>query len=110
MILSGKIYSAEELHEAGLVDIVVANGKGIEAVNDYIKKQERRSNGFLAVQKARHRFNPLAYQELIDITTVWVDAALNLNEKDLKVMDRFVRSQEKLFLQPQVEPDISRAA
>ena len=106
MILGGKIYSAEELYEAGLIDILVEDGKGVEAVNEYIKKQERRSNGFMAVQKARHRFNPLTYQELIDITTVWVDAALKLNEKDLKVMDRFVRSQEKLFLQPQVQQSI----
>lgn len=110
MILSGKIYSAEELHEAGLIDILVEDGKGVEAVNDYVKKQERRSNGFLAVQKARHRFNPVTQQELMDITTVWVDAALKLNEKDLKVMDRFVRSQEKLFLQPQVLPSMSTAA
>jgi DSF synthase len=110
MILGGKMYSAEELYEAGLIDILAEDGKGVEAVNDYIKKQERRSNGFLAVQKARHRFNPLTYQELIDITTVWVDAALKLNEKDLKVMDRFVRSQEKLFLQPQAQPLVSNAA
>ncbi|BCK87892.1 fatty acid oxidation complex subunit alpha [Sideroxyarcus emersonii] len=110
MILSGKIYSAEELHEAGLIDILAEEGKGVEAVNEYIKRQERRSNGFLAVQKARHRFNPLTYQELIDITIVWVDAALKLNEKDLKVMDRFVRSQEKLFLHPQVQPSFSDAA
>jgi DSF synthase len=46
----------------------------------------------------------------MDITTVWVDAALKLNEKDLKVMDRFVRSQEKLFLQPQDRPLVSNAA
>ena len=110
MILGGKIYCAEELHEAGLIDILAEDGKGVETVNDYIRKQERRSNGFLAVQKARHRFNPLTYQELIDITNVWVDAALKLNEKDLKVMDRFVRSQEKLFLQPQTQPSISTAA
>lgn len=111
MILSGKIFSAEELYEAGLVDILAEDGKGVETVNEYIKKQERRSNGFMAVQKARNRFNPLTYQELIDITTVWVDAALKLNEKDLKVMDRFVRSQEKLFLQPPVQQSfISNAA
>lgn len=103
MILGGKMYSAEELYEVGLIDILAEDGKGVEAVNDYIKKQERRSNGFLAVQKARHRFNPVTRQELMDITTVWVDAALKLNEKDLKVMDRFVRSQEKLFLQPQAQ-------
>lgn len=110
MILGGKMYSAEELYEAGLVDVLAEDGKGVDAVNDYIRKQERRSNGFLAVQKARHRFNPLTYQELIDITTVWVDAALKLNEKDLKVMDRFVRSQEKLFLRPQEQPIVSSAA
>lgn len=110
MILSGKMYSAEELYEAGLIDVLAEDGKGVEAVNDYIKKQERRSNGFLAVQKARHRFNPVTQQELMDITTVWVDAALKLSEKDLKVMDRFVRSQEKLFLQPQEQSVVANAA
>lgn len=110
MILSGKMYSAEELFEAGLVDVLADDGKGVEAVNEYIRKQERRSNGFLAVQKARHRFNPITNQELMDITTVWVDAALKLTEKDLKVMDRFVRSQEKLFLRPQEQTIISHAA
>jgi DSF synthase len=110
MILGGKIYCAEELYEAGLIDILAEDGKGVEAVNDYIKKQERRSNGFLALQKARHRFNPVTQQELMDITTVWVDAALKLNEKDLKVMDRFVRSQEKLFLPPQVQPSLVPSA
>jgi DSF synthase len=110
MILGGKMYSAEELYEAGLIDVLAEDGEGVAAVNDYIKKQERRSNGFLAVQKARHRFNPVTLQELMDITTVWVDAALKLNERDLKVMDRFVRSQEKLFLQPQAQPSISSAA
>lgn len=110
MILSGKMYSAEELYEAGVVDILTDEGKGVDAVNEYVRKQERRSNGFLAVQMARHRFNPLTYQELIDITMVWVDAALKLTEKDLKVMDRFVRSQEKLFLQPAESPILHSAA
>jgi len=61
------------------------------------EKQARRSNGYIALQKARHRFNPVTYQELMDITGIWVDAALQLNARDLKVMDRFVRSQQKLF-------------
>jgi DSF synthase len=104
IILSGKLYSAEEFHDMGLVDILVEDGEGERAVHDYIEKQERRANGFLAVQKARHRYNPVTYQELMDITYVWVDAALKLSERDLKVMDRFVRSQEKLF----VKPDVSR--
>jgi DSF synthase len=97
MILSGKIYSAEELLEMGLVDVLVEDGLGEVAVYDYIDKQSRRSNAFMALKKARQRFNPMTYKEMLDITNIWVDAALRLNDKDLKVMDRFARSQQKLF-------------
>ncbi len=38
MILSGKMYSAEELYEAGLIDILAEDGKGVEAVNEYIRE------------------------------------------------------------------------
>ncbi len=97
MILSGKIYSAEELHELGLVDVLVEDGEGVEAVRDYVVKRSRCSNGYMALQKAKQRFNPVTYQEMLDITNIWVDAALQLNDRDLKVMDRFSRSQQKLF-------------
>lgn len=99
IILSGKMYKAEELFEMGVVDVLADVGQGENALYDYVKKQERRANGYQAVQRARHRFNPVTHQELLDITTIWVDAALKLTDKDLKVMDRLVRSQEKLFVQ-----------
>ena len=103
MILGGKIYSAEELHEMGIVDVLAESGAGIQAVYDFVKKQERRANGFRAIQQVRQRYNPVTYEELMDVIQIWVDAALRLNEKDLKVMDRFVRSQERAFLSKQEE-------
>jgi DSF synthase len=98
MILDGESYSAEELHAAGLIDVLADVGKGEQAVYEYIRLREHRSNGFVAVQHAARTYNPVTYQELVDITTIWVDAALNLNQRDLRVMDRFVRAQEKLFI------------
>lgn len=97
MILSGKVYSAEELYELGLVDVLAEDGEGVEAVRDYVAKRARCSNGYMALQKARHRFNPVTYQEMMDIANIWVDAALQLGERDIKVMDRFARSQQKNF-------------
>jgi DSF synthase len=97
LILSGKVYPAAELYELGLVDVLVEDGKGVEAVRDYVARRARCSNGYMALQKARHRFNPVTYQEMMDIANIWVDAALQLGEKDLKVMDRFARSQQKLY-------------
>jgi len=97
IITNGNIYSAKSLHELGVVDVLVEDGEGEGAVYDYVRRQARYANGYLAVQRARQRFNPVTYQELMDITTIWVDAALQLGEKDLKIMDRFVRSQQKQF-------------
>jgi DSF synthase len=112
MILSGKVYSSEELYEMGLVDVLAEVGQGEYAVYDYIEKNDRRSNGFRAVQQARQIFSPVTYKELMDITTVWVDSALKLSDRDLKVMERFVRTQEKRFAKPQtqIQPTQSKVA
>ena len=97
MILSGKMYSAEEMHDIGLVDVLVEDGEGEAGVLEYIQRQKRRANGFKAMQRARQQVNPITYQELLNITTIWVDAALQLTENDLKMMDRLARSQQKLY-------------
>lgn len=110
LILSGKMFEAEELSSMGVVDVLAEKGEGEAALFDYIRKQERRANAFQAVQRAKHRFNPVSYEELLDITTIWVEAALKLTEKDLKVMDRLVRSQERHYTPSQEVPDQTRAA
>src|SRR3712207_4090014 len=36
MILSGRVHTAEELHEMGLVDVLAPDGEGEEAVLDFV--------------------------------------------------------------------------
>ena len=93
MILSGRIYTAEELHALGVVDLLVEDGTGEAAVREYVRRNERHRNGMQAVFSCRQHFQPVKYEELLDITSVWVDAAMRLEEKDLKLMSRLVRSQ-----------------
>ncbi len=93
MILGGKLYTAEEMYEAGIVDILVEDGNGQDAVYDYIKKENRAKNGFQAFRKAKRCCNPVTYEELEAITTIWVDAALQLRDKDLRMMERLVKRQ-----------------
>lgn len=97
MILNGRIYTAEELQEIGLVDVVTDDDEGEAGVLEYIQKQNRRSNAYQAVQRVRQRVNPITRDELMDITTIWVEAALKLGENDLKMMSRLARSQQKLY-------------
>ena len=41
MILSGKTYSAEELYEMGIVDVLADEGKGEQAVREYVLRNRR---------------------------------------------------------------------
>jgi DSF synthase len=95
MIFSGNIYTAAELHEMGVVDVLVEDGTGEAAVHDYISRNERRRNGMQAMFNCRRHLDPISYDELLNITNIWVDAALRLEEKDLKLMSRLGRSQLK---------------
>ncbi len=95
MILSGKIYLAEELYEMGVIDILAEDGEGEQALDKFIKKADRTHNTRLALQKVRQCYHPVKYEELIDIVTIWVDTALTLKDRDLRMMDRLVRAQNK---------------
>jgi len=93
LILSGKLYSAQEMFEMGVVDILAEDGHGERAVYDYLKKESRLHNGYCAVRHARRFCNPVTLDELENITTVWVNAALQLTAKDLRMMERLVKKQ-----------------
>ena len=93
LVRSGKIYTGEELYRMGVVDVLAEDGQGEYAMNNWIKKNHRGLNSNQAITRAAQRVNPLAYEELYDITLIWVDAALNLDERNLKVMERLIRAQ-----------------
>lgn len=95
LILSGKLYSAQELYDMGVVDVLAEPGAGEQAVEDYIRRRRKNNQAHRAVQRVRQIYQPVRYDELMAIVRVWVDTALQLEEKDLKTMERLVRAQER---------------
>ncbi|MDO1584799.1 crotonase/enoyl-CoA hydratase family protein [Rhizobium oryzicola] len=95
MIMSGRIYSADELHAMGLVDLVVEDGTGQQAAKEYINRNNRKHSIYRTLRDVRRRVNPLAYEELIDVVDLWVDAAMELEESDLRKIDRLRIAQAK---------------
>jgi DSF synthase len=95
MIASGNIFQAEDLHKMGLVDILVPDGEGEKALFDLARQQNKHRNGLRAMYECRQHYQPVQYSELMKIATIWVDAALRLNDKDLQMMSRLVRAQLK---------------
>lgn len=90
LILSGRIYTGEELHEMGVVDVLAEDGEGEQAVYGYIARENRGRNGYRALRAARRLSNPVTLEELMGITQIWVDAALRLTPRDLRMMERLV--------------------
>ena len=95
MILSGRIYTADELHEMGLVHTVVPDGEGEQAVNAYVDANSRWHNAHHATFKAGRRVDPVTLEELQDVVDGWADAALNLSEMDLRRMSRLAGAQDR---------------
>lgn len=94
MIGSGAIYSAGELYEMGIVNHLIGSDNVRESVERILRQHSRLDNGFQAMMLARQRCNPVTFEELEDIVRIWVDAALRLTARDLKMMERLIKAQQ----------------
>ncbi len=93
MMTSGRLYSADDLYEMGIVDVLAEDGDGIEAVRAFIDSHRRASKSRLAIARLRQTVAPVTRQELIDITDLWVDTAVTLEARDLRKMEHLVAAQ-----------------
>ena len=93
MILSGTLYTAEQLYDMGIVDVLAEKGEGELAVYRYIKNANRTMNTYKSMQKVKDICNQISYKELEDVAAIWADAALQLSNKDIRMMERLVRRQ-----------------
>jgi DSF synthase len=95
MILSGKCYTAEELAEMGVVDVLAPRGEGEAALRAFVAENRRRHAMRTALAAVRRRCAPITYEELLDVVEIWVETALKLDEADLRRMDRLVAAQQR---------------
>ncbi|MGB3211235.1 MAG: crotonase/enoyl-CoA hydratase family protein [Desulforhopalus sp.] len=93
MLGGGQMYSARKLYDMGVVHHLGKTGKGVESVEKFMRQHQQASNGHRALQQVRQCYNPTSYKELADITELWVDAALRLEDENLRLIDRLVKAQ-----------------
>lgn len=93
LISNPDLLSAGEMLQKGIIDLVVNDGEGPAAVNEYLRHKEPMARGLLQV---RRRVRPLDRRELDDIVQIWVDTAMRINTRDLKLMGHLIARQDKL--------------
>jgi DSF synthase len=90
-----KKYTAEELYDLGIVDMVVEDGAGKDAAYDYIDNQHRFSNAYNAIREVTDYYHKVDYNGLYKIGENWVKAALKLSDRDLRKMEIIGKGQDK---------------
>ena len=95
MILSGRLFSAEELHYRKLVDVVAEDGEGEEALDRVVRDVDQRLRGTLAALRAQRLAAPIRYEALTEIVELWSESALGLTDRDLRLMERLARAQAR---------------
>ena len=65
----------------------------------------KRRNGMQAMFRARQFVSPVTRQELDGIVELWVDAAMRLGERELKMMTRLARAQARRLENEQAAND-----
>jgi len=110
LILGGRLYDAEELETMGLVDLVVDAGEGEAAVREYLTRNQRRHGVLHALSQVRRRCQPVSYEELIAVTSLWVETALRLDDADLRRMEHLVRAQQRRYERTRREPPMPISA
>jgi len=95
LITSGTIYSARQLYDIGVVDVITPDGTGEQAVSGFIRRHAKSSNGRRGYERARNEVDPVTREELMNVVDVWADTALKLHERDLRMMERLVRAQHR---------------
>ncbi|HEX2719529.1 MAG TPA: crotonase/enoyl-CoA hydratase family protein [Candidatus Deferrimicrobium sp.] len=96
MLLNGKLHRAADLHAEGIVDILAENGRGENAVYEHIVRQAGRQNAQQAVLQVRRKLRPLLYEELMEVKEIWVDTAMRLGPREIRLMERLVNAQTRV--------------
>ncbi|MCG7912019.1 MAG: enoyl-CoA hydratase-related protein [Candidatus Thiodiazotropha taylori] len=109
MIVNAEGYTAEQLYEMGIVDMIAEKDRLDEALRQFIRRLKKSNITRKAVLNMRNRVMPLEKQELNDIADHWVDSAFSLSDRDINAMSRLVRAQSRMMAsqQPSVKESLT---
>jgi DSF synthase len=105
IILSGKTYTASELYDIGVIDVLAEDGDGVMTTKRYLSNHNQSHNTIRSMKKIRQIVHPITREQLYDIVNIWLEAAMDLSEKDLAKMDRLLHLQKDMKNSKRIKQD-----
>ena len=97
VVMSGQVFTAAEMHDLGVVDVLADDGMGTDIVRGLIRARQKRQNSYRAMARAKREYQPVPLSEMKAIVGIWVEAVLQLDARDLRMMARLVKAQDRLI-------------
>jgi|SoiMethySBSTD1v2_1073268.scaffolds.fasta_scaffold134185_2 DSF synthase len=108
---TGRLYSAQELLDMGVVDQVVNTGEANDAVASLIRQREQQHGAHSAMNTVDRMLNPVTLGELTDVVRLWVDCAMQMTPRSVEWMRRLHRQQIATYGRAlEIVPHTERAA
>ncbi|MGD9545270.1 MAG: crotonase/enoyl-CoA hydratase family protein [Methylocystis sp.] len=97
ILSAGRVYSARELYDLDIVDVVAPEGRALETAHEWMldpdgSKWRRRQ----ALVKFRKQCFPVRKEELLRVVELWTDCSMAISRHDLRYMERLVSAQLRL--------------
>ena len=102
IVASGKIYTAREMFELGVVDLLVADGEGERAARRYLDQQAQRGDSGRWLSRGIAAAHPVTRSELDHVVEVWIETAMQLEPRNLRLMDYLATNQRRRWIEQPV--------
>lgn len=97
IIANGEAYTAAEMHELGIVDVLAPDGALKETADDWMREGgEERWRRRRALAELRRSCFPITHEELISVVELWAECSFSISDQDLRHMERLVAAQSRL--------------
>ena len=96
VVMSGQVFTAGEMHDLGVVDVLADDGMGTDIVRGLIRSRQKRQNSYRAMARAKREYQAVPLAEMKAIVGIWVEAVLQLEARDMRMMARLVKAQDRL--------------
>lgn len=93
MVLSGQIFTADQLYRRGLVEFIAEDQQAPALLLQFVRAMEPRFSGTMAALRSRRLAAPITHELLLTIVDHWAVTALSLTDRDLRLMERLARAQ-----------------
>jgi len=91
LTMHARRYSAEFLHELGVIDFLVGREEGLATATAIIEDP----NKLQPLERRVSRARDIRYSSLVETVERWVDQALNMPQRSRKAMQVLLEAQEK---------------